>query len=79
MCPIQLLTTGNPANSYLTSTMNESHYGPVIASFSLQLLQFFNDAVGVLVINLFYCYWWHALAYSKLQHIRSICDNLFDL
>ena len=38
---IQLVTTGNPVNSYLTSTVGKTHHGLVIASFSMQLLQLF--------------------------------------
>ena len=33
-------TTGNPVNSYLTTTADKTHHGPVIALFSVQLLQF---------------------------------------
>ena len=34
-------TTRNPLNSYLTSTVDKTHQGPVFASSSVQLLQFF--------------------------------------
>ena len=42
---IYLVATGNPVNSYLTFTLDETHHGPVIAPFAMQalkcLLQFF--------------------------------------
>ena len=34
---------------YLTSTVDKTHHGPVIAPFSVQLLQFFSYTRGVLV------------------------------
>ena len=39
--PTQLVTTENPANSYLTSTVDKTRYGPVTASFSVQFLHIF--------------------------------------
>ena len=51
--PIQLVTTGNPVNSYFFSTVDKIHHGPVIAPFSVQLLQVFSYAGGVLATNLF--------------------------
>ena len=53
---IQLVTTGNPVNSYLTTTADKTHHGPVIALFSVQLMQFFSYSEGVLITNFFYCY-----------------------
>ena len=45
-CTMQLVTTGNPVNSYLTSTVHKTNYGPVIAPFSgkvlICLLNFFQ-------------------------------------
>ena len=50
-----------------TSPVDKNHHGPVIVSFSVQLLQgFFWYAGGVPETNLFYCYWWYALVCSKL-------------
>ena len=42
---IQLVTTGNPVNFYLTSTVDKTHHGSVIALFSVQ--RFFSYALGV--------------------------------
>ena len=38
---------------YLTSTVDKTHHGSVIAPFSLQLLQLFCYVGGILVTNLF--------------------------
>ena len=57
---IQLVTTGNPVNSYLTSTVDKTYNGPVIVPFSVQilkcLLQFFSYTGSDLVTKGFYCY-----------------------
>ena len=37
MVTIQLFTTGNSVNSYLTTTVDKTHDEPVIASFSVQM------------------------------------------
>ena len=37
---IQLVTTGDPVNSYLTSTADKTHHGLVVTLFSVELLQF---------------------------------------
>ena len=39
--PIQIVTTGNPVNAYLTTTVDKTHHGLAIAPFSMQLLQLF--------------------------------------
>ena len=49
ICRIQLVTTGNPVNSYLTSTVDKTHHGQVIALF-------LSYAGGVLITNYFYCH-----------------------
>ena len=36
---IRLVTTDNPVNYYLTSTVDKTHHGPVIASFSVFLFE----------------------------------------
>ena len=36
---IQLVITNNPANSYLTSTVDKTHHGPVIAPFLVVLFE----------------------------------------
>ena len=38
---IELVTTENPESSYLTSTEDKTHHGPVIALFYVQLHQSF--------------------------------------
>ena len=35
----ELVVTGDPLNSCLTSTLYKTHRGPVIASFSVQILK----------------------------------------
>ena len=40
--PTELAATGNPVNSYLTSTVNRTHHGQVIAPFSVQVLKIFS-------------------------------------
>ena len=43
--PTELVATGNPVNSYLTSAVNRTHHGPVIiAPFSVQVLKIFSCA-----------------------------------
>ena len=36
---IQLVTTGNPVNYYVTSIVDKTHHGPVIAPFSMKILK----------------------------------------
>ena len=45
--PIQLDTIGNTVNSYLTFSVDKTHYGTAIAPFSVQLLQFFLATLEV--------------------------------
>ena len=71
--PIQLVTTGNPVNSYFTCTVDKTHHGPVIALFPVRLLQIFWYARGVPVTNLFCCHWWCALAITlEIFHYITI-------
>ena len=42
--PTELVATGNPVNSYLTSTVNRTHHRPVIAPFPVQVLKIFSYA-----------------------------------
>ena len=65
---IQLVTTGNPVNSYLTSTVGKTNHGPVIALFSVQLLQISSYTGAVQMSNLF-----------TVSDGRRIYDNLFNL
>ena len=80
-CAIPHVTIGNPKNSCLISTVDKTHYGPITAPFSVQilkcLLQFFRYAVGFLVTNLFYCF--AAANYNTQGTFRRIfffCSDL---
>ena len=54
---IQLVTIGNPVISYLTSTVDKTHYEPRYCSFFCATSTvFFSYAGGALEINFFYCY-----------------------
>ena len=39
LLPTTLITIDNPVNSYLTSTVDKTHYGPVIAPFSVLIFE----------------------------------------
>ena len=48
---IQLVTSGNPVNSYLTFTADKSYHGPII--FLYNFCSFFSYTGGVLITNRF--------------------------
>ena len=46
-CRIQLVTTRNPVNSYLTSIVDKTHYGPCYCSFFCAAYVVFLATLGV--------------------------------
>ena len=61
----RLVTAGKSVNSYFTFTVDKTHHGPVIAPFSMQLLQLFLYVRGVSATNLSYCCLWYAFIVSS--------------
>ena len=60
---------------YFTSIVEKTHHGPVIALFSVQLLQFFRCSGGVLVSKqptIFHCYWLIYFSYSANYKTRRV-------
>ena len=72
------------ASCCLTSIIDKTPHGPVIALFSVQPQQLFSYVRGILVTRkptIFHSCWLIDIfwLFSKLKLTRSICDTLFDL
>ena len=57
-CVVLVLKLHPDPSYYLTSTMDKTHHGSIIALFYVQVLQLFSYIGVVLITNLFHCYWW---------------------
>ena len=44
---IQLDTTGKPVFSYLTSTVDKTHHGPIITPFSAKILKYLQQFLAM--------------------------------
>ena len=67
---IQIVTSGSPASSYLTSTVDKTRHGPVIALFLCNGRSFFNNVGGCTSNQPF------LLMEGRFGIIFLICNNL---